>query len=87
MNKHILKTFSIFFFSILVISGCKKWEDHNALTDSMVAKDLFQRIQEEPELTQFAELLTKTGYDKIIGSSQTYTVFAPGHSLHIYHLQ
>ena len=77
MNKHILKTFSIFFFSILVISGCKKWEDHNALTDSMVAKDLFQRIQEEPELTQFAELLTKTGYDKIIGSSQTYTVFAP----------
>ncbi|MES2881003.1 MAG: fasciclin domain-containing protein [Bacteroidota bacterium] len=68
------------FFTSLCFSGCKKWEDHTAATDAMVGKDIFQQIKENSDLSKFAELLTKSGYDKIISSSQTYTVFAPANS-------
>lgn len=61
----------------LLIPGCKKWEDHNAITDESVSKDLLQQINEDTELSKFAELLVKTGYDKVIASSKTFTVFAP----------
>ncbi len=61
----------------LLTAGCQKWEDHNAITDEGVRKDLLQQIQGNTELSKFAELLTKTGYDKVIASSKTFTVFAP----------
>ena len=77
MNKNIFRLLVTLFFANLLLSGCKKWEDHTAITDPNVSKDLFQRIQENPDLSKFAELLTKSGYDKIIASSQNYTVFAP----------
>ncbi len=59
------------------ITGCKKWDDHTATTDAMVGKDILQQIKENSDLSKFAELLAKSGYDKIIASSRTYTVFAP----------
>lgn len=61
----------------LLFSACKKWEDHTAITDPATGKDLFQQISENSDLSKFAELLTKTGYDKEIASSKTFTVFAP----------
>jgi uncharacterized surface protein with fasciclin (FAS1) repeats len=61
----------------LLFSACKKWEDHNAITDPATDKDLFQQISANTNLSKFAELLTKTGLDKVIASSKTYTVFAP----------
>lgn len=60
-----------------LFSSCEKWDKHNAPTDPNITKDLFQRIQENTDLSKFAELLVKSGYDKLIASSQTYTVFAP----------
>jgi uncharacterized surface protein with fasciclin (FAS1) repeats len=60
-----------------VATGCNKWKDHNSLSDPDTGNDLFQRIQSMPELSRFAELLTKTGYDQLIASSKNYTVFAP----------
>lgn len=64
-------------FSGVFFIGCKKWDDHNALTDPSVGQNLFEQISANPDLSKFAELLTKSGYDKIISSSKTYTVFAP----------
>lgn len=58
-------------------SGCNKWKDVNTLSDPGSGQDLFQRIQSMPELSRFAELLTKTGYHQLIASSKNYTVFAP----------
>jgi uncharacterized surface protein with fasciclin (FAS1) repeats len=76
MNKNILRGLLLMLFSGLLF-GCKKWDKHNEITDPSVSKDLLQRIRENADLSKFAELLTKSGYDKIISSSQTYTVFAP----------
>src|SRR5688572_12793704 len=77
MNKNIFQVLMLMLLCNLFFAGCKKWEDHNELTDPMTGKDLFQQISENPELSKFAELLSKSGYDKIISSSKTYTVFAP----------
>lgn len=73
---------NIFFALLLMLgaallSSCEKWDKHNAPNDPNITKDLFQRIQENTDLSKFAELLVKSGYDKTLSSSQTFTVFAP----------
>lgn len=77
MNKHFFRALLLVLCSGLLFAGCKKWEEHNEITDPAADKDLFQRIQENADLNKFAELLVKAGYDKVIASSQVYTVFAP----------
>jgi uncharacterized surface protein with fasciclin (FAS1) repeats len=76
-NKNIFQFLIGVALSTLFVSGCNKWDDHNKLTDAEVGKDLLQQIQENQDLSKFAELLAKSGYDKVIASSQNYTVFAP----------
>jgi uncharacterized surface protein with fasciclin (FAS1) repeats len=65
------------FIGSLVLHGCKKWDDHNAITDPALTRDLYQQIKENSSLGKFAELLAKSGYDKVLSSSRTYTVYAP----------
>lgn len=77
MNKNIFCALLLMIFSGLLFTGCKKWDKHTAANDPNITKDLFQRIQENADLSKFAELLVKSGYDKTLTSSQTYTVFAP----------
>lgn len=55
----------------------KKWEEHNEITDPAIANNLYQVISKNSSLTKFSELLVKSGYDKIIATSKTYTVWAP----------
>src|SRR5450759_4133271 len=58
--------------------SCKKpWDSHNQTTDPSIANNLMQAITGTPNLSKFADLLVKSGYDKIISSSKTYTVWAP----------
>ncbi|WP_165958103.1 fasciclin domain-containing protein [Segetibacter sp. 3557_3] len=77
MRRKFLGVLQLMLITGLLLPGCNKWDDHNSLTDPMVGKDLFQQISENAALSKFAELLTKSGYDKVIASSKTYTVFAP----------
>jgi uncharacterized surface protein with fasciclin (FAS1) repeats len=77
MYRNIVRSLLAIATTSLVFSGCKKWEGHNAITDPAVGKDLFQQISENTNLSKFAELLTKSGNDKLIASSKTFTVFAP----------
>jgi len=68
---------------LLVISGMffsacsKKWDDHTAIIDPASSGTLLEEIQDNPELSKFSEFLTKTGYDKLISSSRSFTVWAP----------
>src|SRR5579883_2027541 len=72
---------SIFLYTAMVVvifSACsKKWDDHNAITDSAVANNLFQVISKTPNLTKFTNLLVKSGFDKVLANSKTFTVWAP----------
>ncbi|OQP66163.1 hypothetical protein A4R26_13805 [Niastella populi] len=58
-------------------AGCKKWDDHNAITDEALTSTLFEQISADTSLSRFTELLSKSGYDKLLSSSITYTVYAP----------
>jgi uncharacterized surface protein with fasciclin (FAS1) repeats len=74
------KQYSIFLylFTVLVFSGCNdKWEDHNKIQDPVLAENLFLEIQKIPDLSTFAGYLKETGYDKVIASSKTFTIWAP----------
>ncbi len=60
--------------------SCSDWDDHfDANTSVMESQNttLWKNIEKSSNLTQFAEILRKTGYDQRLDASQTYTVWAP----------
>lgn len=63
-----------------LFTACSDWDDHydadTAITGSQQST-LLENITKRPELSQFAALLSKTGFDEQLGGSQTYTVWAP----------
>jgi uncharacterized surface protein with fasciclin (FAS1) repeats len=61
----------------LVMNGCKKWEDHNAVTDPSLTKNVAEIIAADASVSTFNQLVVKSGYDKILASSKTYTVYSP----------
>ncbi len=77
MRNKINTVLIVLFAGFSMVTGCNKWDDHNAVTDTAVTQNLFEQISANTALSKFSELLTKSGYDKVIGSSKTFTVFAP----------
>ncbi len=71
----------IIFLSVFIgifLYSCKdKWEDHIKIQDSMLAVNLLDQITANPDLSKFAEYLKKTGYDQVVASSRTFTIWAP----------
>jgi uncharacterized surface protein with fasciclin (FAS1) repeats len=61
----------------IIISGCKKWDDHTAVNNQDLTKDLYTKMAEEPGLSKFAALVTQAGLDSLLKSSKNYTVWAP----------
>jgi hypothetical protein len=74
--KHLLLPFVF----ATIISGCKKWDDHIEVNSPDLTKDLQTAIAEDPNLSKFAELVTKAGLDTLLRSSKTYTVWAPSNT-------
>lgn len=64
---------------LALFTGCSDtWNDHFEGTATNVNEgSLWQAIQQNPNLSNFAEVIKATGYDRKLGSSQTFTVFAP----------
>lgn len=67
-------------FFTVIISGCKKWEDHIAADDADLTKDLYTVIINDPNLSMFANLANKAGLDSLLKSSKTYTIWAPSNN-------
>jgi len=59
------------------MAGCKKWEDHTAVNNPDLNMNLLEVIRQRTDLSKFYEYLQKTGLDKELSSSKTYTVWAP----------
>ncbi len=64
----------------VLLPACKKWEDHNRITDEQMAQNLMERIQGNPDLSSFATLLAKSGYADTLTSSRVFTVYAPNNA-------
>jgi len=77
MKKNI---FHILFLlaTVIGLNGCKNAVDeHNEIVNVDFNTDLFQKIAAQANLSKFTEYVRSTGYDKLLTSSQTYTVWAP----------
>lgn len=61
----------------LLFFGCKKDEVDKYARPTWLAGKLYTQILTKKELSTFAELVKKAGYDSIIDVSGSYTVFAP----------
>lgn len=60
-----------------IYSCSDKWDLHNEITDPIVKDNLFDQLSKNSDVSEFDKLLVKTGYDKVLKSSKTFTVFAP----------
>lgn len=62
-------------------TSCSDFDDYNEVrTDGVTPsanKTLWENIESNPQLTKFAQLVKKTGFDKNLQSSHYYTVWAP----------
>ena len=66
--------------SLISLVACAEWDDHYESDSSILNSQqatLWENIQANENLSQFASLLKKTGYDALLNASQTYTVWAP----------
>lgn len=70
------KKLFIGFIAIALASCSDPWDDRKS-NDSNLDINLTQAIANNPETSKFAEALVKTGYDKVLKESKTYTVFVP----------
>ena len=82
-RKHIFRIARVMTAALAVgvfTMACSDWDDHydaDATAIGSATSNLWENIKANAELSQFAELLQKTGYDKVLTESQTYTVWAP----------
>lgn len=64
----------------LLAASCTDFDDYNEAykTGSPESKKtLWENISSRSDLTEFASLLYKVGYDKELGNTRFYTVWAP----------
>lgn len=60
-------------------TACSDWDDHydnNGVTGS-ASETIWENIKANANLSQFADLIHKAGYEDVINTTQTYTVWAP----------
>lgn len=64
----------------LLTASCSDYDDYNTVPTDVNAsanKTLWENISENSNLSDFAALVKKAGYDKVLSASHFYTVWAP----------
>ena len=69
--------YSLLIITVCALFSCEKWEERVTLINDSLGRNLLEQVSTQPDLSKFQELLIKSGYDKLVSSSQNYTVFAP----------
>lgn len=65
---------------MLAATSCTDFSDYNSVPESSQAtaeNTLWENISSKSELSDFASVLKRVGYDKVLSESHTYTVWAP----------
>jgi len=70
----------LFILCLFLAYSCKKWDKYNAIQDPALTGNLLTAINQNPNLSIFAGYLVKTGYDQVLASSKTFTVWAPNNT-------
>lgn len=70
----------LFLLSIIALFSCSdNWDDHYKQGDYSEQKsdNIYKLIKSHDDLRIFNQMIIKSGYDKILSESQSYTVWAP----------
>lgn len=62
---------------LLSLSSCDPWDDHVKDSTGRSSESVMQAILAKQELSVFAGILQKTGYDALLSGDRKVTVFAP----------
>ena len=78
--KNTIKT--VFLLAVLSVSfmmySCRdEWNEHYDRNQSLPDQNLYELIKENPALSKFARFIEIAGYDSLLVSTQTFTVWAP----------
>lgn len=73
-NKYLM---ALVLFATIFASCKNQFDKHDAVSNSALTTNLMEQINQNSNLSKFSQYLVQTGYDKIISSSKTYTVWAP----------
>jgi uncharacterized surface protein with fasciclin (FAS1) repeats len=67
---------------VVLLFACQTdpWDNHISKSGQEVGASLLDVVQENPEWSSFYQALVTTGYDTLLQSANTYTVFAPVNS-------
>ena len=85
-RSHIYKMVLGLAIAALTQTSCSdEWDDHYNGTSTdpaagVIGATLWDAIQKDPNLSNFASVVQACGYDKSLGGSQVFTVFAPTNS-------
>ncbi|MCM1312029.1 MAG: fasciclin domain-containing protein [Bacteroides sp.] len=63
--------------SFALLSCSEEWNDHYDRGSNLPMESLMDIVNSDSHLTKFGQILKATGYDSILTSDQTYTVWAP----------
>lgn len=65
----------------LAFTACSdEWDDHYNPGQEFSGQSLWETIESNPELSNFASVLKATGYDKALAGQEAFSVFAPVNS-------
>ncbi len=59
-------------------AGCSDWDDHYENSNAAgTQQNIMQILQQDEQTSVFAGMLKQSGYDALLSSTQSFTVFAP----------
>lgn len=81
-NKKIYRNAAVamaFLAAGAMTTACSDWDDHynNNGVSGSASETIWENVKANANLSQFADLMHKAGYDEVINTTQTYTVWAP----------
>lgn len=80
MKQSLLKSLLVI-ITVALMMSCDAWQDDIRLKNENLKRNLYELVQAEADLSVFAEILEKTGYDRFLQEEQAATVFAPKNDL------
>ncbi len=82
MKKHhiIMPTIGFVFILLLHLGCSDPWDEHARDNEGLTNEPLLERLEKEPESSEFMKLLHASGVDKVLNGNNAYTVFVPENS-------
>lgn len=78
---HILTPVRGLICILLLHLGCSDpWDEHARENEGLTNEPLLERLDKEPESSEFMKLLRSSGVDKVLDGNNAYTVFVPENS-------